>query len=569
MLAKNRYSSVTASIVVHALLLGSLAMFSRSLGHDQPDVIVETIFDEERQQEEFTKDLEADDVVAETQNFIAGGIVSTAIGGSGAPAVQQQKIETSESLQEPRIQINASEITMLGDELLGQDLGEADVSGEIGAVVEGYGAALSRITQELIRMMRQQKVLVVWLFDESESMKDDQKEVAAKFHTVYEELGIQTQTDKRLKKSQEVLSTMILSFGEKINKLTPAPTSNIRQIQSAIDQIAVDTSGYENMCNSISFVVDEFGKVANRQKRRLIIIVVSDESPSDHDKVEEAITKTQRITAPVYILGREAVFGYPFARVRWKDPDFGLWHWVRINRGPETAFPECLQYNGLGRRWDSFSSGFGPYSQVRICKETGGIYFLLPGEEQNLIGAGAQQKRKFEALAMKEYRPLLLPRRDYEAARNVSKFRSTQWDIISKLLNPYEDRELSVRWAHWPIDSDEFRKIGQAQFTRATLAFGKLNQAAQSLENVRSLRGKERFQRWRANYDLMVAQCMNYRVRLFQYMLTLDEHAVTSPKLKKPKEQRVEHQASQENASTFGGTVHSREKGVWHQDETR
>ena len=46
MLAKNRYSSVGVSIGVHALLLGSLAMFSRSLGHDQPDVIVETIFDE-------------------------------------------------------------------------------------------------------------------------------------------------------------------------------------------------------------------------------------------------------------------------------------------------------------------------------------------------------------------------------------------------------------------------------------------------------------------------------------------------------------------------------------------
>ena len=36
------------------------------------------------------------------------------------------------------------------------------------------------MTQELIRMMRSNRLHVVWLFDESESMKDDQQDLKAR-----------------------------------------------------------------------------------------------------------------------------------------------------------------------------------------------------------------------------------------------------------------------------------------------------------------------------------------------------------------------------------------------------
>ena len=538
-------TAIGTSVVVHGGLLFALALIQMNLLQLQPEVLLETVFDDERVQEEFTRELESDTEIAETQNFMAGGaIATTAIGGTAAPAVAQQQIDQSETLKEPEVQINAGEITIPGENLLGQDLGPAEVSGEIGAVVEGYGAALGRITQELIRLMRRQRVMVVWLFDQSESMRDDQQEIKQKFHKVYEELGIQQRKDKELHEAKEILLTAILGFGRTIQPVMPKPTADINQIRAAIDRIKVDESGDENMCYAVLAVVDKYGSMARSQKRKLVIVVVSDESPTD-DKIaanpptteflEPTIEKCKKAGAPVYVLGREAIFGYPFARIAWKDPVYGLHFNIWIDRGPETAFPECLQYNGIGRRWDNYSSGFGPYSQVRLAKETGGIFFLLPSEtEEQLVGAGTHEKRKFEFLAMKEYRPLLMSRRNYIESRRVSKFRSTLWDIIVR-LNPHRDDKLSIRFSHFPVIPAEFRKQGLPQFQRAAYAMGLLNQAVALLEKIEPLRDEEQSQRWRAHYDLILAQCLSFRVRLFQYMLVMDRHAANIPKPKEPK----------------------------------
>ena len=532
------FSAIGTSTVVHVVLLAALGMIHYNLQETQPEVVLETVFDDEREQEEFTRDLETDTEIAETQNFMAGGAVSTAVGGSGAPAVAQQKIEQSETLQEIDFAVNATNIDLPGVETIGQELGVGEVNGEVGAVVDGYGAALSRLTQELIRLMRQQKVMVVWLFDESESMRDDQKEIAQKFHKVYEELDIQTRSDKTLKQTDEVLMTSILSFGASTHELTRKPTTDIRQVKEAIDAISVDESGDEYMCKAIIQAVNKYFKQAVSQKRQLIVVVVSDESPTDDGMIEDTVQVCEKSRTPVYILGRESVFGYPKARIKWVDSIFSLTHHAWINRGPETAFPECLQWNGLHPRHDSQSSGFGPYSQVRLCKETGGIFFMLPGEEDNLIGRpDLLDERKYAALAMKEYEPLLLARKDYADARNKSRFRTALWDVIVG-LNPNLDKKLSMKTWHFSIDNAEFKKQGLREFEKAAYSMRQLDKALKLLDDVRELRAKEDSQRWRACYDLISAQCVAYRVRLFQYMLTLDDHASANRKPADPKHNR-------------------------------
>ncbi|NQV23771.1 MAG: VWA domain-containing protein [Rhodopirellula sp.] len=537
------YSALGTSMVAHVILLGGLTFIHFELNDKLPEIVLETVFDDERQQEEFTKPLETETEIAETQNVIAGGAVSTAVGGSGAPAVAQQKVETSESLQEVDFSVNPSSIDLPGENLIGQDLGVGEVNGEVGAMVEGYGAALSRMTQELIRLMRSEKVLVVWLFDESNSMKDDQQEISQKFHKIYEELGIQSRTDKVLKTQNEVLQTSICSFGASVRELTKKPTTDVNEIRQAIDKIPIDESGSENMFGAILNVLKEFGPKARSQKRRLVIVVVSDESPSDagdtnlndYGQIEQAIEACEKAKAPVYCMGREAIFGYPFARIRWIDPVYQLTHWVRINRGPETAYPEALQWTGLHARDDSSGSGFGPYSQVRVCKETGGVFFLLPGEEENLVGRpSAIEAREFKALAMKEYEPLLLSRRDYEEQSARSKFRTGIWEII-KNLNPHWDAKLNMRYWHFSVEAEVFQKQGGEEFEKASYSMSQLNKAIALLDDIRPLRAKEDSQRWRAAYDLISAQCLAYRVRLFQYLLVLDDHAASGRKPKDPK----------------------------------
>ena len=426
-----------------------------------------------------------------------------------------------------------------GTGIIGKDLGTGQVSGEAGRVVEGYGAALGQMTQELVRMMRESKVLVVWLFDESESMKDDQKEVRERFHKVYEELGLVQKQDAKLKISDEILLTSIMSFGKGITEHTVSmkPTSNVDEIKKTIDKIPTDESGLENTCAAIMSAVGKYQQFASRSKRKLILIVVSDESGDDGEHIEEAIQRCKSAEAPVYVMGHYSVFGYPYARLSWVDPKHGLTHWLPINRGPETPLPECLQFDGLHARWDVFSAGVGPYEQVRIAKQTGGIFFMLPGNEDNLAGAGSVEQRKFDMLDMKEYLPDLSSRMEYAKARDASKFRDVQWQVVTE-INPFKEpnkKVLNMQEHHYSIDPAVFASQGKTTFDSAIVAMGLLNEAVKRLDSVKKLRDKEPSERWRANYDLMHAQCLGYRVRLFQLLLSLDQHQKNKPKPKDEK----------------------------------
>ncbi len=532
------------SLGVHVLILVAMSFVVFKAPLQQLQMIVDSVFTEERMQDEFTQEVETSTEAATTVNFIAGseaagssgsGTGGVGLGGSGGGGVAQ-KLADAPSLKEAEVRVSMGGMGVPGLSIISKDLGAGQVSGETGRVVEGYGAALGQMTQELVRMMRDQKVLVVWLFDESDSMKDDQKEIRERFYKVYEELGLVQKQDAKLKTSNEILLTSVMSFGKGISEHTAdkKPTSNVDEIKKAIDKIQIDESGLEYTCAAITAAVRKYQQFAARSKRKLVVIVVSDESGDDGNLIEDTIHLCKTADAPVYVLGHYSVFGFPFARTRWIDPKHGLTHWLTINRGPETPFPECLQFDGLHARWDVFSSGFGPYEQVRIAKQTGGIFFMLPGNEDNLAGAGSFEQRKYELLDMKEYLPDLNSRMAYEKDRESHKFREVQWKVIVA-LNPYLDKQLEMQEHWYSLDHAEFSKQGEETAKRAMRAMGLLNESVKQLDSVKKLRDKEPSERWRANYDLMHAQCLAYRVRLFQLLLALDQHYKTKPKPKDEK----------------------------------
>ena len=529
---------VIISIVVHAALLGAMAFYKLQMNNDQDVVAVETVIADERAQQEFEQDLTTEMKVSENMSVQSGGMVTTNLGAAAAQPTSQTKIETSEAIQDPEITVTTiADISIPGLGEIALDLGEGEVSGEVGARVEGYGAAMHRITQELTRMMKKEPVMAVWLFDASNSLKDDRKEISDNFHKIYEELNIAKEQATSKKMRYAALETMICSYGEGIKKLMPKPSGELEDIRKAIGLIKEDESGKENTFSSISAVIDEYGAAAARSKRKLAIIVLTDETGDDEGILEEVIAKTERSGSPVYFLGREAIFGYPYTRVSWTDPEPpNLHHWIRVDRGPETAFPECLQYDGFGGRWDSASSGVGPYGQVRLAKKSGGIFFLLNSKEANLIGSMTNMQRKFDDLAMKEYEPLLLARREYESSRAKNEFRQTIWQVIVA-MNPHSgfDPQLNIRRQHYPMEPEAFEQEAGAQFAKTVRAMAKIKEAVKRLDGIKKLRAEEREPRWRAAYDLAYAQLLSYRVRQFQLLLALDKHAKEDPKPKDPK----------------------------------
>ncbi len=520
-------TATTCSLALHVIACLLLAIYKFSAPVPAAEVAFETLFPDPPPQEEFTRVLDAvvDDVRLADQ---AGAAVATEMTSAQGAAVPNTQLAAAASLIDPLEPITLAEpaMPMLMD--LGYDLGERQISGVAAARAEGYGEAMNRIAQEILRLMRQQDVTVAWLFDESESMSDDRAEISAQFQQVYEQLGVAQETGQVQRASREPLLSAVISFGGSVTPLTPRPTGNVPDIQAAIGRVKVDRSGQEKLFAALGATLSEYGQATLRARRKLMVVVVSDESGDDGEALESVVEQARAARAPVYFLSRESIFGFPYARQQWRDPETGITFPVQVRRGPETARPECLQYDGLHERWDAFSSGFGPYEMARLSRETGGIFFMLPGREERLRGAGSESDRFFESAAMLEYLPDLASRVDYERDRSRSPFRTALFDVIVA-LNPNLDDDLRIRESHYALSPEEFAAQGQESFRRAQRALGKLQSSLARLEAVSHLRAEERSQRWRAHYDLLVGQLLAYRVRLFQVMLATDQHAKQRP----------------------------------------
>src|SRR5205809_4272224 len=106
--------------------------------------------------------------------------------------------------------------------------------GDPRAPVNNMGEAMDRLTREFLLMMEERKVLVIWLFDESESMKEEQKTVRDKIERVYKELGL-------IKSSySDALSSAVASYGDKLHIHTKIPTHDVEKIRADIKGVPID-----------------------------------------------------------------------------------------------------------------------------------------------------------------------------------------------------------------------------------------------------------------------------------------------------------------------------------------
>ena len=160
MRGRQQLSSVILSLFLHGITLVAMAMFTMAAAVPENSFVIETIVaDEDRVQDEFVQELDTQDEIAETFSFQFAA-VSTDIGGSenDLPA-RQKSIDLERVVKEPELSLNVNAIDVPGLEILGDDLGQAEITGETGALVADYATALSRVTYELIRLLRQHRLL--------------------------------------------------------------------------------------------------------------------------------------------------------------------------------------------------------------------------------------------------------------------------------------------------------------------------------------------------------------------------------------------------------------------------
>jgi len=545
-------SAFLVSMMVHLVLLIVLALWM--VPGAVKEVLTPLIVDIEELIEEDLETVFLDESTeaATTLNLVAGG----SPGSVGEPVVAVSDPVLDASILEmgnagPRVSLDSS----LGHAPRGVNLMADLPEGALGtarSIVDNYQQALDRITQEIMWMLSTQKVLVIWCFDQSESMKDDQQEIRDRIERVYAELGL---TDLA---SGDALATAITSYGQGFQVHTQQPTSDLGEIRAAINSVPIDDSGEEFMCQAVGRSISLHRTYVNRTRRRMALILVTDESGNFEDNVkflEEAIATAKSARCKVYVLGREAVFGYPYARMRWRHPQTNRPHWLIIDRGPETAFVEQLQTNGFRRRYDAFPSGYGPYEQSRLARQTGGIFFLLPSLETNLVRG---EKRRYELQAMAGYRPDLRERLEIFQNRDDSELQMMIWGIVSD-LNPYNKQSAKVieMRVHFSPSPAEFVKQVVREQEKAKVYLTYLDRAAKLLQEKRRLRDDESSARWQANYDLLHAQLLAYKVRVYEYGSYLGEF-VKDPKvvpLRKPPNLRLVHWDITTRAETLTGEL--------------
>jgi von Willebrand factor type A domain len=454
--------------------------------------------------------------------IVAGGV------GTGRPSntprvrgVGKGRINEGSSLPGVKIDgLGASPLSLLPVAPAADLGGGGKIAGDPIFDVKEIGVALDQLAREILRHLKDHKLTVVWLFDESASMQDDQKTILQKFDRVSSELKLNTDPKK---KNASALNHAIVGFGQGMDYVLGKPQEDIDQIGRAIKQLKIDSTGTENTMHAVREIVERYASLVKKD-RRLLIVLVTDESGDDGADVEEARQALKKYHVPLYVIGRQSLFGYPYAHHRYVDPVTKDVYHPLIRRGPETADVEVYQWDGLYERWDEQPSGFAPYELARLTRDSGGIYFVLPSEEFMRI---RQREQAYSITQLKEYLPEYDHRLNYVEKRNSSPLRRLLYAIVLEGKNLLYRRD-------FPIEPEELIKAALEEGQKATVKLNVLLDIQKRLEDLAKIREREPEKRWQAHYDLMLAQTVAFQVKAYEYRALMASIVKATPVPKRP-----------------------------------
>jgi hypothetical protein len=421
----------------------------------------------------------------------------------------------------------ASSISPLGMKQInvGRPLGDVGVTTtnrELSDLIETTGStehtggvkgAIDRLTVEIEASLRQENTLVVWLFDATPSMKSRRDVIADRFDNVYRQLGLLGVG------GNGALKTAVGTFGKSVQFLTKKPVDDVAAIKKAIRKIEDDgdeKGAVENVFGASLAAYERFRSYClganTKDRRRVMIVIVTDERGSDTDKLETAIVKLRKIGMRVYCVGDDAVFG----RERHYFPyvfEDGFHGFAYTNRGPETAELEGVQlpfWGGRSHRLEELTSGFGPYALTRLCTETGGMYLIsdeLPGP-------------KFDDAILRNYRPDYRPKKAYELERGRNGAKAALYQAA--VVGPPEKMPQPQLVFRADNDNTLRQQITVAQMPLAELDY-RLNEMHTLLEAGERDRSRLDTPRWKASFDLAMGRVLAMRARALGYNLMLAE----------------------------------------------
>ncbi|MCS5571777.1 MAG: hypothetical protein NZ789_02475, partial [Pseudomonadales bacterium] len=222
------------SMVVHVLILLILGIIVMPIATQAPiETIVSEVIPEELEKDDLKMELDPDrDPVEDmdvTQSSSAPAVgLPTGSSGGASSATSNIELDPNVVVESDTGEISIDNIafSLPPSQTLITRLPQGSF-GDPRQIVDNYQQAMSRITQEIMWMLDESDVLVIWCFDQSKSMEDDRQEIRERVERVYQELGL---TDKS---SGDHLLTAVTSFGAGFLNHLAKPTSNRDRIRQA------------------------------------------------------------------------------------------------------------------------------------------------------------------------------------------------------------------------------------------------------------------------------------------------------------------------------------------------
>ncbi len=369
---------------------------------------------------------------------------------------------------------------------------------------------------DLLRTRPERKLAIAWVMDDSGSMADDRKMVLQRLDELMKKLG-----DKET-------AMAVLSFSKKCRVICPL-TTDLAKVKAAIRDLA-EGKGEENCMEAVREAV----KVIPMPSTYRVVILMTDEKGDDAKDLDATIAAAKKVQAHVFLLGREAPFGW----FHGYEKDEKLGFNVTVDAGPESASQETAQMNPIccqqqdwcycrkmllepARRWEEsyfqdknplgcdlafdeqVLSGYAPWAESRLAAETGGQVWLIRG------------KGEWDPKAMKGYEPDLCSLADYQK-KNAS-------DPLRKaVVGVLQEFEAGKAWRlennHLKQGmSDHLAKRAQELEAQARKWIVRLKAAKPNLPST----GEAMPKRWVAHRDLLTAQLYVLLYWLEQYTLCL------------------------------------------------
>jgi hypothetical protein len=519
------------SLTMHSLLLVGLAFAGYQVHREVQREFRSEVVDNRVSSESSYQDLDqssappvAEPIAGSFSPNLAPSITSVP-STAGAIPVTAASVDAPGSLAPDLVKLDvrrATQVAVPTATMLGQTV---SINGNGAELVGGVEGAVDRIAVEILRRLEHGRTLVVWAFDASGSLQAERQRLSKHIEAIYTHIN---QLDETRLAADSGLLTMVISFGHDRQPMLAKPTAELSEIIEAINSVPLDETGVETTFSTVAEIAHHWGRFRDSQSRvyHTMVIIVTDEVGDDEERLEDAITLSQKAKMPVYVLGSQAIFGRVEGYVDYVDPKTKhVFHGVPVRQGPESVMLEQIRlpfwYEGL--QYDQIEAGFGPYALSRLAGATGGIYFVTRFDTRRM---------GFDPARMREYKPDWVSRPQYvkqiehsplrQAVLNAAQITQQKLPSMPNMFFP-------------PNDAPEFKEYMAANQGIAERTAITVDEALVPINAVAKLRDRETSRRWQAHYDLIHGRLLAMKVRCYEYNWACARMKKDPPKFSNPK----------------------------------